>query len=84
LTQRGAEIKDTDSTVPLERETAANGVETRGNVAHPAPFNIRRRIGSTTYEVEVYFSPVSGETLDDKILRLVRGGTVKSDMEGRK
>jgi hypothetical protein len=38
---------------------------------------MRKRIGSTAYEVEVHFSPAAGETMDDKILRLVRGGTVK-------
>jgi hypothetical protein len=41
------------------------------------PFRIRKRIGSTTYEVEVYFSPGSRETLDEKILRLVRGEAMK-------
>jgi hypothetical protein len=43
------------------------------------PFKIRKRIGYTAYEVEVYFNPASRETLDDKILRLVRGEAMKYD-----
>ena len=31
-----------------------------------------RRIGSTTYQVNVYFSDIATETMDDKILRLIR------------
>ena len=31
-----------------------------------------RRIGSTTYRVGVHFSETSKETLNDKIMRLVR------------
>jgi hypothetical protein len=62
---------------------AANGAATQGSGAHPAPFKIRRRIGSTAYEVEVYFSPVSGETLDDKILRLVRGSAMNGRSGGK-
>ena len=79
-------INDTDSTVSPERETAANeaGAKARDSGARPAPLKIWRRIGSTAYEVAVYFSPNAGETMDDKILRLVRGGAVKSDMEGQK
>jgi hypothetical protein len=36
------------------------------------PSKIRKRIGYTAYEVEMHFNPGSRETLDDKILRLVR------------
>jgi len=83
LTERAADNKDTASTETPERGTAANGAETLINGAHPAPLKIQRRIGSTAYEVSVYFKTSSGETMDDKILRLVRGGAVKSDKEGR-
>jgi len=31
-----------------------------------------RRIGSTTYRVSVHFSETSKETLDDKIIRLIK------------
>lgn len=85
MIQRAADIKDTDSTGTPEREAAAESTaETRDSRAHPASLKMRRRIGSTAYEVEVRFSDKSGETMNDKILRLVRGGAVKSDMEGRK
>jgi hypothetical protein len=71
-------MKDTDSTKLPKRDTASSEAlaETQDGNAHPVPFNMRQRIGSTAYEVAVYFSAESGETMDDKILRLVRGGTV--------
>ena len=31
-----------------------------------------RRIGSTTYRVGVHFSPTSKETMNDKILRMIK------------
>jgi hypothetical protein len=36
------------------------------------PLNMRKRIGSTLYEVEVYVKKTSGETADEKIMRLIR------------
>ena len=36
------------------------------------PFTMRKSIHSTIYEVSVYFSRTSGETLADKILRMAR------------
>ena len=36
------------------------------------PFIMRKRIRSTTYEVYVYFSRNSKETLNEKILRMAR------------
>ena len=39
---------------------------------HAGPFKMRRTIRSTAYEVDVYFSQTSRETLTDKILRLIR------------
>jgi len=40
------------------------------------PVMLRRRIGSIVYEVEIHFNPDAKETIDDKILRLL-----KRDME---
>ena len=37
---------------------------------------LRKRIGSIVYEVEIHFNPDAKETIDDKILRLL-----KRDME---
>ncbi len=36
------------------------------------PMTIRRRIGSIVYEVEIHFCPNARETLNDKIIRLMR------------
>jgi hypothetical protein len=64
-------------------ETAVSGAaaEPRGDEAQIKPFRIRKRIGSTTYDVEVGFSPGSRETLDEKILRLIRNEAMKGGGE---
>jgi hypothetical protein len=46
---------------------------TQNEDAKTGSFNMRKRINSTTYDVVVYFNPESCETLNDKILRLIRG-----------
>lgn len=38
-----------------------------------------RRIGSTTYKVRVVFNENGGETMEDKILRIVRNDMVTND-----
>ena len=38
----------------------------------PEQFVLRRRIGSTVYEVSCYLNPDAKETMDDKIMRLVQ------------
>ena len=40
---------------------------------------IIRRIGGTTYKVRVVFSESGGETMEDKILRIVRNDMVTKD-----
>ena len=40
---------------------------------------IIRRIGSTTYKVRVVFNKSGGETMEDKILRIVRNDMVTND-----
>ena len=39
-------------------------------------YMVNRRIGSTTYRVKVYGSEAATETMEDKILRLIRNETV--------
>ncbi len=39
---------------------------------NPEPLVLRRRIGSTTYRARVFFNPEAKETLDDKVLRLLK------------
>ena len=72
-------IKIGDMTETTAPETSASGaaVEPRDGEALTEPFKIRKRIGNTAYEVEVRFNPSSRETLDEKILRLVRGEAMK-------
>ena len=38
-----------------------------------------RRIGQTTYKVRVHLSETSGETMEDKILRLIRNDGLAID-----
>ena len=40
---------------------------------------ISRRIGGTTYKVRVVFNENGGETMEDKILRIVRNDMVTND-----
>ena len=40
---------------------------------------IIRRIGGTTYKVRVVFNESGGETMEDKILRIVRNDMVTDD-----
>ena len=45
---------------------------TRGGSADAEPIKMQKRIGSIVYEVEIHFAPDATETLNDKILRLMR------------
>jgi hypothetical protein len=47
-------------------KTAASMPENRAE-----PLKLLKRVGSTTYKVNVRFSGTSKETLEDKILRLI-------------
>ena len=49
-----------------------SAVTTQGD-AHAEPTKFSKRIGSTTYVVDVHFSRTSKETVEDKILRLIEG-----------
>ena len=40
---------------------------------------LTRRIGGTTYKVKVIFSDTEHETMEDKILRLIRNEAVTKD-----
>ena len=43
-----------------------------------AAFSLNRRIGSTYFKVNAYTSSASAETIEDKILRLVRNEVLDS------
>jgi len=47
-------------------------VTTKDTNATTKPFEMIKRIGSTVYEVNVYFNQDAKETMDDKIMRLIR------------
>ena len=49
-----------------------------GNILTDNYTTMIRLIGSTTYKVKVYFKD-SGETMEDKILRIVRNEAFKND-----
>jgi hypothetical protein len=42
------------------------------NIQSTRPIVTRKRIGSTTYEVNSYFNPAAKETLEQKILRILK------------
>jgi hypothetical protein len=56
---------------------------TREHAAHAEPSQLRKRIGSTVYEVRVHFNPDAKETMDDKILRLVRNDLNKPSRDAK-
>ena len=61
-------MRQNDSTVP--------GAPNPERDEQSKPAVLYKRVGSTTFEVAVHFSKTSTETMNDKILRLV-----KSDAE---
>ena len=40
-----------------------------------------RRIGNTTYKVQIHFNETAGETMEDKILRLIRNDGLTNESE---
>ena len=57
-----------DGNAPLS--VNASGVPEKK--AHDRPPDMVRKIGKTTYKVWAHFSETSGETLDDKIKRMLK------------
>jgi hypothetical protein len=53
-------------------KAAQTAAPTQGQTAHAEPITMRKRIGSTLYRVNIHFSESSTETMDDKILRLIK------------
>ena len=46
--------------------------KTNNTAAETKPPDFVKRIGKTTYKVNVYFSTTSKETMSDKIIRMLR------------
>ena len=62
--------------------TNTAGVWTPDHGAGAEPVKMQKRIGSTVYEVHVYFSQDARETMDDKILRMIRGEVYSGRLAG--
>ena len=57
---------------------------TRGDcTAHAEPATMHKRIGSTVYEVHTHFNPDAKETMDEKILRLIRNDLNKPPWDAK-
>jgi hypothetical protein len=69
----------TTAVIPFGTKTSAAAMpeETRTE-----PVKLLRRIGSTMYTVNVHFSETSEETMEDKILRLIKGSREIEDFLG--
>jgi len=52
-------------------QNAIKGVAENPVIRQGKPHKILKRIGSTNYEVSIYFSQTSKETVEDKMLRLM-------------
>ena len=52
--------------------TTATRAKTPPRSMDGKPPTITRRIGNTTFEINVYFSETSKETFTDKVLRLIQ------------
>ena len=55
----------------MKRTIETNTAGKQGN-ALAEPVRITKRVGSTTFKVAVHFSRTSKETLEDKLLRLIK------------
>lgn len=55
----------------MKHTLEASAVRTQGK-PHAEPINMQKRIGSTTFKVNVHFSTTSQETVEDKLLRLIK------------
>ena len=55
-------------------QTAVNQATpmTRDTSVNTEPVKIQKRIGSTLYMVNIHFSETNKETMNDKILRLIK------------
>jgi hypothetical protein len=52
--------------------------ENKVNATTPQAKKIQRKIGSTVYEVSLFFNDKSKENMNDKIMRLIRNDPILS------
>ena len=64
----------------MHKTTTATIIHTENNTERPRreKETFSRRIGSTTYRVGVHFSQTSRETMDEKIIRLIRNESAQA------
>ena len=55
-----------------------NTEKTNTSSAETKPPDIVKRIGNTTYMINVYFSTTSKETMNDKIMRLIKNDAAET------
>jgi len=75
LSKEKAETTSRDKEVNLLCGEGGEQTMQTGKTEQPRTFT--RRIGSTIYRVGVHYSRTSRETMDDKIIRLVRNETAR-------
>jgi hypothetical protein len=56
----------------IESPAPARKANITGENGYTGPFTMRKQIGATSYEVAVYYSRKNRESLEEKIIRLVR------------
>ena len=67
----------------MKQPTTTAGATTPSYMAMGEPVMMQKRIGSTTYMVSVHFNPTSKETMNDKILRLIRNEATSGKAVGQ-
>lgn len=61
---------------------APQTLETTATVFSPSERKFTKRIGSTTYKVAVHFSKTSTESMNDKIVRLIKSEAANGKAAG--
>jgi len=65
--------RDPDSNYSVVTSKSIHALtEPQNNDMTPIPIYTRKRIGSTVYEVSVHFNQDAKETMEDKVLRLIK------------
>ena len=65
----------------VEEHTAAGNSNQTPRNGYTEPFTIPKRIGANIYEVAVYFSRKNRESLEDKIIRMVRNEALNGGVD---
>lgn len=55
----------------------------QGGFAHAKALDTQKRIGSTVYEVAVFMNQNAGQTIEEKLLRIVKNDLIPAHQTGR-